>query len=321
MSITDDYESHLMAYLRHGMADGEKGTWVGLRLMVDPQNGEQSYEYTDEWPAYRIPWAKGQPDSSHLREPHFVYEKGGRFYTTTDPQLKLPFMCKIHQTPMPPKPDYSHLVCPQEDYASRSFQWYDLDPQSPSCYWISDIVQTSGTEARQACRRLNATLVSFHSDHELKAVDKLSIKLTGSIVWIGLWRKAHWTPWRWDDGTELDFENWDEPPFSYAECAYMYTKTTRWMGAGCNRAANFICATPKVPPSSLEAKVLGHPVKTVGIVIGVIIALSLLSAIVVVIVWIRKSERGPSIITKITWNKLKSRSNSMTEKLTTTRSP
>lgn len=320
MSITDEYEFHLLAYLERNLTAAANESWVGLHLVRDPRNGEQSYEYTDGWPAYRIPWGKNQPNASHLEEEHYVYESEGSYYTTTDKDLKLPFLCKIHLNPdnRPSVPDYSHLVCPKEQYASHSFKWYDLDPRSQYCYWISDIVQTSGNQARESCHRLNASLVSFHSDHELKAVDKLSVKMLEGDVWIGLFRERYNGPWRWDDGSEVEFENWEGLPALYWDCAYMNSKTMKWSGTYCNwRAAHFICATPKVERTLNEeqsaSKTSG---KSAGIAVGVIIAILVLVALAGAVFWIQKNSGTPSPLTKISWKRMNHRSNSLSGSLT-----
>ncbi len=97
------------------------------------------------------------------------------------------------------------------------------------------------TQAQNYCRQHHTDLVSGLSQLQ----DKEFINLTTEIesnekLWIGLFRDT----WRWSDGSNFSFRNWDLE-FNHEEsknkCATTVSNGLKWGSDDCNKTKPFFC--------------------------------------------------------------------------------
>ncbi|MGH0178496.1 UNVERIFIED_CONTAM: hypothetical protein FKN15_077881 [Acipenser sinensis] len=99
--------------------------------------------------------------------------------------------------------------------------------------------QKTWTEAQKYCKVHHTDLVSVKSDSENEDIVK---KAQGSPFWIGLFNE----PWKWADGENSTFRNWDSGyPSNYgvnSNCTVIYGKTQgKWRNYPCRNTFPFIC--------------------------------------------------------------------------------
>uniref|UniRef100_A0A8C6SJP6 C-type lectin domain-containing protein n=1 Tax=Neogobius melanostomus TaxID=47308 RepID=A0A8C6SJP6_9GOBI len=90
-------------------------------------------------------------------------------------------------------------------------------------------------DARSYCRQHHTDLAMIKDESENTAVASL---LWGHAVWIGLYRD----PWRWSDGTNSSFTNWDawQPSAGWETCG-LENSAQKWHDANCAALLPFIC--------------------------------------------------------------------------------
>lgn len=142
------------------------------------------------------------------------------------------------------------------------------------CYQVQH-GQRNYSEAKQRCNRVGANLTSIHSEDENDFVSSLAsahdehdpvithqhlLKQT----WIGLTQFER-DSWQWDDGTDVDYENWtpmldrpSEPSSNY--CVMLFTDNNdqqlhyKWGQSDCQKKLRaFVCR--KRPEHVYECKV------------------------------------------------------------------
>ncbi|MBN3311263.1 MRC2 protein, partial [Amia calva] len=125
--------------------------------------------------------------------------------------------------------------------------WQDRDcnDQLPfMCYkeysngtWTYTLLQTRKTwaAAQGHCRQLYTDLASIQNQSENEAVMESGL---GRVFWIGLFND----PWKWSDGSESLFRDWNAPQSVLYECAAVSsTSNGKWLYLPCLTKISFVC--------------------------------------------------------------------------------
>ncbi|XP_063302400.1 C-type lectin domain family 4 member G-like [Pelobates fuscus] len=110
-----------------------------------------------------------------------------------------------------------------------------------SCYYLSSST-LSWDKARDECYKFNSALITFSSKNDMDTYNKLFTDSTK--YWMGLRRDAtNINMWKWLDGTELTFTNWDKGEPNNSEkkehCGEILSGS--WNDRNCDASVNFIC--------------------------------------------------------------------------------
>ncbi|XP_022254914.1 macrophage mannose receptor 1-like [Limulus polyphemus] len=147
------------------------------------------------------------------------------------------------------------MECP-----SNFSHWLDLGGQY--CYYIEDKTRAQWGEASRKCIMKNSTLVSFHSEHELRVFQPYISSLQIN-PWIGLVQKAD-GGFQWTDYSPVDYTNWgDKEPNNAAtdHCVQLETENMVWKTTRCTYYSEYICMMKKVPGQPDEKE---NPVEKSG---------------------------------------------------------
>lgn len=263
VSVVDRYEYSFLNYYYKVVdpppflsEDDPEALWIGLYRYG---NGSSSFQWTNEWPVYFTEWSDNEPtiDTNKEMQCAFQYKENGTWGLTDDCVTGKPYICKITYDAKPVVPPYDHSYnCPNVSVnASRFdpyFKWNNVDVHSPHCYWVQNSISTSWIEAHHECRVRNGTLVSIHSEHDIKML-LTTISKSKMAVWIGL-RESLSGEMEWTDRSGIDYTNWDKDweknrPRDEA-CAYMQQVNGKWMLSKCqstySQTSGFICQVKKI---------------------------------------------------------------------------
>uniref|UniRef100_A0A4Q8K218 U36-Liphistoxin-Lth1b_1 n=2 Tax=Liphistius TaxID=62150 RepID=A0A4Q8K218_9ARAC len=168
-----------------------------------------------------------------------------------------------------------------------------------SCYQlISD--SKDWTSAQSFCRNIGANLASVHSDREtdfiLRSINSDSNIRRYNTVWIGLHALNIRDNFEWNDGSELDYRNWNsgEPNNDLnmpEDCGQLITRNGFWNDAPCSGKMGFVCKqisptakssanVKRSSPSKNHDSELSHSTKlSTGATAGIVLGCLLLRAI------------------------------------------
>ena len=99
------------------------------------------------------------------------------------------YICKATANKLPNLSGDESGKCPKFNSTIKQLSWVDLDKRSRYCYWYSLDFPTLGTvtwaDASYQCKKRGGSLVSLHSDHEIKLITS-KLKYKQYNIWIGL---------------------------------------------------------------------------------------------------------------------------------------
>ena len=100
------------------------------------------------------------------------------------------------------------------------------------------------TNAKMRCKELGGTLAIINDAAE----DEVVIGLIGEMVWLGLYRDGENSPFKWQDGSNPSFTNWDdgEPKSNTQRCVARRSwrwKNRKWFVEPCSEERNYVCST------------------------------------------------------------------------------
>ncbi|MGH0137945.1 UNVERIFIED_CONTAM: hypothetical protein FKN15_030372 [Acipenser sinensis] len=140
----------------------------------------------------------------------------------------------------------------------NSFMCYKECSNSSKIYFLIEEGKT-WTEAQQYCREHHTDLVSIKSASENEDLVK---KAQGKPFWIGLFNN----PWKWSDGGDFDFQNWNSGKPSGDEnekCVSIHRNEGTWKDEKCDTELPFFCYDDdKFTKSQEEICRLGIPSPT-----------------------------------------------------------
>ncbi|KAK6470011.1 macrophage mannose receptor 1-like, partial [Huso huso] len=114
------------------------------------------------------------------------------------------------------------------DKCSNASERYILIEESKTWY-----------EAQQYCRENHTDLVSIKCDTEKEKIKNIT-KDGDKAFWIGLFNN----PWKWSDGGDLDFQNWNSGKLSGDEnekCVFIELNERTWKDEKCDTKLPFFC--------------------------------------------------------------------------------
>ncbi|OCT62260.1 C-type mannose receptor 2 isoform X2 [Xenopus laevis] len=238
LSIT---EIHEQTYI-NGLLTGYTSTlWMGLNDL-DTNGG---WQWSDSSPLKYLNWESDQPSDSMEENCAVIRTETLGAWQNRVCGNALPYACKK----VPASSRSSLPREPQEPDVA-----VDCDPGWQSfgtnCYRVNSEKKT-WQEARKACVRVEANLVSIHSMLELEFVSK-QIKQDMEELWIGLNDLKHQMNFEWSDGSSVTFTSWH--PFepnnfrdSSEDCVTIWGAEGRWNDSPCNQTLPSICKKPGNP--------------------------------------------------------------------------
>ncbi|XP_066544721.1 secretory phospholipase A2 receptor isoform X2 [Amia ocellicauda] len=183
--------------------------------------------------------------------------------------------CGVYKTGMimPQRCDAQHeWICkmPKGVELKRPY-WYTEQKEAWIFYRGSEYyfdVQSFPWEAVSfACKMMGGNLVSIHSSEELNFIKSRIEKLHQSDIkwWIGLSVDFISSDLNWNDGSTLDYENWEgvnsrRPPVKNDRCVYMSSQSGWWSVGKCNGHHSYICKRRTVTYVEIptESQHIGH---------------------------------------------------------------
>ena len=104
-------------------------------------------------------------------------------------------------------------------------------------------------EAAEFCRAMGHTLARIDSDEQSKALWEEALDVNEERWWIGLSDRATEGQFTWEDGTPLEYTNWNrkEPDDHYCgeDCAALAKRGKgRWYDSHCGIERPFVCRAP-----------------------------------------------------------------------------
>ncbi|RUS72717.1 hypothetical protein EGW08_019515 [Elysia chlorotica] len=128
-----------------------------------------------------------------------------------------------------------HLECAK----SCPGEW-TKNPANNFCYKLFP-EKSEFVEAEAACAKIPGGLLTTAADEEELAFVS-ALRGSAGHIWIGLTDILVQGTYRWVDGTELTYKNWQrgEPNNRHERCVMMYTNT-RWNDARCETKLPFVC--------------------------------------------------------------------------------
>ncbi|XP_022236088.1 macrophage mannose receptor 1-like [Limulus polyphemus] len=270
-SVVSPYEQ---AFLHLFLKKTSSNTWIGFGSKTD----ENRFRWTDQWPVYFTNWGRGQPvtSTSSSQQLCVSFLKNGP-WNVTSCEEKLPFVCKVNIDDPPIILEPVEGECP-----NNLTDW--LDVEGHYCYYIDNKSVKQWGEASRKCLIQNATLASFHSEHELKIMQPY-LSLAKTDLWIGLVQKAD-GGFRWMDYSPVDYTNWGEGEpndVSVDHCVLLRTQDTTWKTMKCNVNVGHICMVKKVPGNShKKEKDEEHSSKVLASWAVVVICLSIVTLVAVI---------------------------------------
>ncbi|XP_070560953.1 C-type lectin domain family 19 member A-like [Ptychodera flava] len=122
--------------------------------------------------------------------------------------------------------------------------WFGFDGY---CYRYFTALN-SWRAAQDICATYGANLASIHGDEENSFIHKLQGSCLNNIFWIGLSDEENEGDFRWIDGTELVYSNWNpgEPDDYLEQDCVVFGGTTgeapwKWNDTFCSDNHHFVC--------------------------------------------------------------------------------
>ncbi|MGH0126244.1 UNVERIFIED_CONTAM: hypothetical protein FKN15_000498 [Acipenser sinensis] len=175
-----------------------------------------------------------QPDNSEEESCGVIRTETSGRWQNKNCEMALPYVCKKkpNTAQNTTTETYQRMAC---DGAWQQFQ--------SSCY-LRNSEKTSWPEARQACHKMEADLVSIHTLLELEFVVKYMKHV--DELWIGLNDGKQQMNFEWSDGTQVLFTYWH--PFepnnfgnNREDCVTIWGPEGRWNDSPCNMTLPSIC--------------------------------------------------------------------------------
>lgn len=219
------------------------GLWMGLRR--DPDS--HAFRWSDGTSLTYTNWAPGQPKlRGNLKlcvahtGPNSTWEAlycgGHRWFVCKIPKATIP------QSPL--KPTEPPIPECRREKSSPLITWRYYDGY---CYVLYQTRGLSWDTAKSFCKDNGAFLASLHSLDEIDFLLQLSPDYKPEKnFWLGLRTKGLHSSYRWDDGTPLDFVNWeDDDPYddksNIDTCVTFDRLTGSWKKLHCNQLEYVMC--------------------------------------------------------------------------------
>ncbi|XP_067143283.1 macrophage mannose receptor 1-like isoform X1 [Centruroides vittatus] len=232
VSINDNFE---FAFLYNFVRDVKEDLWIGLR----DEDGDGIYSWTDDWPNLFLAWEK-RPGQS--KTPKCTYMNNStRLWNVDNCKLYLPYVCKVTPETPPAIPIIKHKgKCPY---------WNDaMDFGGKYCYQIINQQTLSWGKALQLCLAQGSTLASFHSIYETELLWPL-IGDDSEKLWLGLFKRFD-GEFVWQDGSKVNFTNWNPSARKEGDCVYMTSIDMKWIQQSCDDGFSHpkpLCMKEKAP--------------------------------------------------------------------------
>ncbi|XP_041087362.1 C-type mannose receptor 2 isoform X1 [Polyodon spathula] len=225
-------EIHEQTYINGLLTGYSSSLWIGLNDL-DINGG---WQWSDASPLKYLNWEPDQPDNSEEDSCGVIRTETSGRWQNKNCEMALPYVCKKKPNTTPnttTAETYQRVEC---DGAWQQFQ--------SSCY-LRNSEKTSWPEARQACHKMEADLVSIHTLLELEFVVKY-MKRDVDELWIGLNDGKQQMNFEWSDGTQVLFTFWH--PFepnnfgnNKEDCVTIWGPEGRWNDSPCNMTLPSIC--------------------------------------------------------------------------------
>uniref|UniRef100_A0A3P8RPE0 C-type lectin domain-containing protein n=1 Tax=Amphiprion percula TaxID=161767 RepID=A0A3P8RPE0_AMPPE len=195
-------------------AKNQTEAWIGLRNAID---GNKTWHWSlpgVEFKENETNWGPEEPNDEGSNENYGVISKD-RSWIDISYKEEYPFMC----------------------YDDRS------NDQEIIQEFIVVEKHMCWTEAQEYCRQNHTDLVSGLKQLNDSKVISLLENATGSCCWLfGLFRDT----WRWSDGSQSSFRNWDHHPNS-EDCAMTTLNgESKWKSDNCSSQKPFFCYNEEV---------------------------------------------------------------------------
>ncbi|XP_015279236.1 PREDICTED: macrophage mannose receptor 1-like [Gekko japonicus] len=242
--LTNILNPYSQSFLWHLALKYGEPLWIGLNSNVTNEN----YRWVSDWKLEYTNWAPGEPKENLA----CVYLDLGGLWKTGTCNKKYRAVCEQYNGTAPTDHPQVPGRCPEPQQKS-STAWI---PFRAHCYTIIRD-QKSWPWASMKCFHLGGSLTSIEDSAEMKFLKEYMQHLDQGNFWIGLVQNVD-GEWLWQDGTAVDFVNWDtgEPrngseaeydPSLNRLCAAVSNDHGKWFVSKCQPdLSGYICKTPKI---------------------------------------------------------------------------
>ncbi|CAB3993328.1 Hypothetical predicted protein [Paramuricea clavata] len=237
VSITNELEQ---AFVTLNLKGSKTPLWIGMNNLHD----YRSYFWVDNSPANFYHWNKGQPPSFSSRcvEISPFLRDAGK-WTSTPCYSKKGYICKTAAKTTPVVPA---IPIPTRTTESPSFKCSkEYIQYDESCYMFVNSSKTFD-EARDACRKEEAELISVDSEFEQALLVFLMERNLGT-VWIGV-SKEPWSALKFTDHSVPHYSYWGpgqpDRPLDQRTCVLANVtgyNVGRWYDVDCSTKNPYVC--------------------------------------------------------------------------------
>ncbi|XP_076342329.1 macrophage mannose receptor 1-like isoform X2 [Tachypleus tridentatus] len=221
--------------------------WTGLSKLTSAGITSRIFGWVDNTRVSFVNWAPGSPSYYWKRCVTMIAAavKAGKWIDSSCSENQ-GYVCQQYKDDPPIVLEPMEVKCP-----NNFTEW--LDVEGHYCYYIDNKYMKQWGEASRTCLVQNSTLVSFHSEHELKIIQPY-LSSTKMDLWTGLVQGSQ-GGFRWMDYSPVDYTNWGEgEPKALAtdHCVLLRTQDMTWQTSKCTNNHGHICMVKKVNSDKQE---------------------------------------------------------------------
>ncbi|XP_030828651.1 macrophage mannose receptor 1 [Strongylocentrotus purpuratus] len=270
-SITDAHYEAFLEYMLYSR--GISDAWIGMT------NVDGKYQWADGWPVLVSFWGDGEP-SQNDGEGCVILTDAPSWDDTSCADLH-PTICRTTNAQPPDPVEELPGYCQSGQTAFGGY-----------CYYVPDgLVFTEWYSASYQCQQMGGELASIHSKEENEFIrDLVQTDIGKRNVWVGLERGPSGGFTNWNDGTPVDYVQWDngEPTDNWRgnqeDCVEIYTNEFgTWKDEVCSTGSSYICKIPKYDNTTRTEPVSNQGLSG-GAIAGIVIACVLIITVVLLVV-------------------------------------
>nr|XP_055039953.1 secretory phospholipase A2 receptor isoform X1 [Misgurnus anguillicaudatus] len=233
LSIT---QSNEQSYIKERLLDVGVMVWIGLNHLS--QHG--GWQWSDGSPLALISYTTDLPSTLVQQNQQCgVFNSTQDYWQGLSCESALPYICKKAF-------NYSRKAEPFDNWQYKmttcTDDWLD---HNGFCYRYVEKA-ASWDASSNACKALEADLLSIHSLSQQELLVKLLSNVSKSKVWIGLYKEAKSPAVQWSDNTTVTFTSWysQEPSHRHGDeriCVTADSEDGRWQFDGCEEQHAAVC--------------------------------------------------------------------------------